>query len=413
MKQTTIGTVIAAGLLLTAAAVTQRDLSGNPQSPLARPGSDFVVTSARDAGPGTLREAILAADRLTSRAHIELAVERIAVDSALPALTNAHGVDLDAKPGAGAIDAQYQAKGVVLQISSPGSTVQGIHVVHARGTGVMVNVAGVELSRLSVSDSAVGLLLGATAHGCTVRGASFDNDETAVLAEPGVYDIALTGSTFSGNTHAAFWFVSAGDRAENPQRERVRILDSTFTQNASGVVLANEPTLIQKSHFVGNRESAVLLLGGAVRVEDTDISKTGGTAISLTAGRAVELLHNTLEDNAATAIMARDSDVTIERNALQHNGTGIVSMVTTDGITPVIRDNTITATTGDALEVIGGPAVLERNQVVENKGVALRTLDLVNGPRRVKAAPRLDANVFKGNAVDTPVTGVYTQAKPP
>jgi Right handed beta helix region len=422
MKQTTTGLWVAAGLVLLGGALTLRDLSGAPQSPVRRPGADFVVRSARDAGPGTLREAILAADRLTSRAHIELAVERIAVDSALPALTNLHGVDIEARPGSGTIDARNQANGVALQISSPGSSVQGLHIVNARGTGLMVNAAGVELGSVAVSDSGVGLLLAATAQGCTVRAASFDHDETAVLAEPGIQDVTLTDSTFSGNTHAAFWFVSAAGKSGAaqpsgadglPERAHVRIIASTFTQNASGVVLANQATLIQKSHFTANRDSAVLVLGGAVRIEDTDISSTGGTAISITSGRAVQLLHNTLANNTATAIMARDSEVTIEHNALQHNGTGIVAIDTGDGITTVVRDNTVTQSTGDALVVIGGPTLLERNQVLQNHGVALRVLDLVTGSRRIKATPRLDGNVFKGNAVDTPVSGVYKQAAPP
>jgi Right handed beta helix region len=422
MRQTTSGSLVAMGLLLLGGAVTQRDLSGNPESPLRQPGADFVVTSVRDAGPGTLREAILAADRVTSRAHIQLSVERITVDSALPALTNPRGVDIEAGPGSGTIDAEYQPGGVALQINSPGSSVRGIHIVHARGTGIMVNAAGVELASVSVSDSEVGLLLAATAHGCSIRAAAFDHDQTAVLAEPGIRDVTLTDSTFKGNTRAAFWFVSAAGETGAaphsgaqglPEREYVRILTSTFTQNVSAVVLANQPTLIQKSHFIANRDAAVLVLGGAARVEDTDISTTGGTAISVTSGRAVQLLHNTLANNAATAIMARDSEVTIERNALQHNGIGIVSVVTRDAITPVVRDNTITQTTGDALVLIGGTTLLERNQVLQNHGVALRTLDLVTGSRRIKATPRLDGNVFKGNAIDIPVSGVYTQASTP
>jgi hypothetical protein len=422
MKQTTTGLLVAMGLVLLGGALTLRDLSGSPQSPVRRFGADFVVTSARDAGPGTLREAILAADRLTSRAHIEIAVERIAVDSALPALTNLHGVDVDAKPGAGTIDAQNQPTGVALQINSPGASVQGLHILNARGTGIMVNAAGVELASVAVGNSGVGLLLAATAQGCTVRAATFEHDETAVLAEPGIRDVTLTDSTFSGNTRAGFWFVSAalkqsgaqaGAAEEPAAHARVRILASTFTQNASGVVLANQATLIQKSHFTANRDSAVLVLGGAARVEDTDISATGGTAISITSGRAVQLLHNTLANNTATAIMTRDSEVTIERNELQHNGTGIVAIDTGDGITTVVRDNTVTQSAGDGLVVIGGPTLLERNQVLQNHGVALRVLDLVNGSQRIKATPRLDANVFKGNAVDTPVSGVYKQASSP
>ena len=111
--------------------------------------------------------------------------------------------------------------------------------------------------------------------------------------------------------------------------------------------------------------------------------------------------------------MARDSEVTIERNALQHNGAGIVAIVTREAIVPVVRENTITQTNGDALVMIGGTTLLERNQILQNHGAALRALDLVTGALRIKATPRLDGNVFKGNTVDTPLSGVYTQAPTP
>lgn len=422
MKQATSGAVIGVGLLLLGAAVTQHDLNGNPLGPLRRSVPDFVVTSPRDAGPGTLRDAILAADRLSSRAHIQIAVERIAIESALPALTNARGTDIDSRPGSGTIDAAHQPSGAALQLNSPASSVRDLRIVNAHGTGIIVNAAGVELGSVSLSDSKLGLLLTAAARGCTIRAATFDRNETAVLAEPGVADVTLTGITFNSNSRAAFWFVSAPDKAggsrsaapgEPLPQERVRILDSTFTQNAAGVVLANQPTLIRKSHFTANRDSAVLVLGGAARIEDSEIRTTGGTAISVTSSHSVQLLHNTLADNSATAIMTRDSTVTIEHNALEHNGVGIVAIVSRDAVSPVIRDNTITQTTGDALVVIGGTTVVERNQVLENHGAALRTLDLVTDSGRVKATPQLDRNVFKGNAVDTPVTGDYKLAGNP
>jgi hypothetical protein len=416
MKNATSGALIALCLLVLGLAVTQRDLSGNPLGPLRLPAAQFVVTNAHDAGPGTLRDAILAADRLSSRAHVEIAVERITIESALPALTNPHGVDLDARANAGTIDAEHLTSGAVLQLNSPASTVRGLRIRNPNGTGVIVNAASAVLDSLTVSDSKVGILLAAAASGSTIRGATFEHDETAVLAEPGIRDLTLQGDTFRGSSRAGFWFVSAAVKAESPPRpaadaagarERARIVDSTFIENAAGVVLANQATLVEKSHFTGNHDSAVLVLGGEVRIEDCEIRATQGTAISVTSGRSVHLVHNTLADNTATAVMARDSDVTIEHNELTHNGAGIVAIVTGDAGVPVIRDNTISGTAGDAIVVIGGAAVVERNQVLQNHGAALRVLDLATASGRVKADPHLAANVFKGNGIDTPVAGVY------
>jgi hypothetical protein len=420
MRPATSGAFIAVALLVLGAAVTQRNLNGNPLGPLRRPTPDFVVTNPRDAGPGTLRDAILAADRLSSRAHIQIAVERISIESALPALTNPRGVDIDAKPGSGIIDAAQQPSGATLQLNSPASSVRDLHILNARGTGIIVNASGVELGTVTVGDSKLGLLLTSAARGCTIRAAIFERNETAILAEPGVHAVTIAASTFAHNSHAAFWFVSAADKATDPAagdgpatQEHVRILDSTFTQNASGVVVANQPTLVRKAHFTANRDSAVLVLGGSARIEDSEIRGTQGTAISVNSARAVQLLHNTLADNTATAIMARDSTVTIAHNSLEHNGVGIVAIVTREPATTVISDNTITRTTGDALVVIGGMTVVERNEVVGNHGVALRALDLVTESGRAKATPRLDGNLFKGNAADAPVPGDYKMTGAP
>jgi hypothetical protein len=420
MKPATSAVVIAVTLLLLGVAVTRNDLNGNPLGPLRRPVPDFVVTNPRDAGPGTLRDAILAADRLSSRAHIQIAVERIAVESALPALTNSRGVDIDAKPHPVTIDAAQQPSGATLQLNSPASSVRDLHIVNAHGTGIIVNAGAVELGSVTVDDSKLGVLLTSAARGCTIRAATFERNETAVLAQPGIHDVTISESKFINNSHAAFWFVGAADKAANPvasggpgAQEQVRILDSTFTQNAAGVVVANQPTLVRQSHFSANHDSAVLVLGGAARIEGSEIRTTGGTAISVTSGRGVELLHNTLADNAGTAIMARDSTVTIAHNSLEDNGVGIVAIVTQEPSTAVISDNTITRTTGDALLVIGGSTAVERNQVVGNHGVALRSLDLITASGRVKASPHLDGNLFKGNAADTPVVGDYKMTGTP
>jgi hypothetical protein len=105
--------------------------------------------------------------------------------------------------------------------------------------------------------------------------------------------------------------------------------------------------------------------------------------------------------------------VTITGNTLTHNGLGIVSIVTQPQFVPLIMDNIVTATTADGFTVIGGAPLLQRNTVTGSRGVGLRQLDLVDGPRRLKATPRLEANILKGNLIDTPVTGSYTLSGAP
>jgi hypothetical protein len=409
MKHLNLGTLGVASLLLLAAL-----LAGHKSSPAAgvsnQSGADFVVSNPGDAGPGTLRDAILAADRLTNRAHITIKVKRIAVESALPALVNPHGVAIDAEAGFGLIDAAHQVKGAVLQINSPASALRGISIVNAHDFGIVLNAAGVAMDGMNIANSKVGIFLGAAAKGAAIRTSVFEHDETAITAEGGVRDVSILSSIFRANSKAGFWFVGAVEKDGDPLQERVRIIDSVFEKNTSGVVLANRPALIQKCRFIANEQSAVLILGGAARVEDSEIRDNVGTAISVTTGRQVALTRNTLTGNLLTAIMVRDSQVTIDHNTLKGNGSGVVAIASDNSDGTLIRDNTITKTAADALTVIGGSPRLQRNQATDNHGAGLRTLNLVSNAGELKATPQLDANVFRGNGTDQPPPAAYKVA---
>src|SRR5436305_199138 len=84
MKPSKIAVAISISLPLLAAVVALRspDANGTPAPAAA---AELVVSSARDAGPQTLRDAILAADRLSGHAHILVRAKLIALDSPLPA----------------------------------------------------------------------------------------------------------------------------------------------------------------------------------------------------------------------------------------------------------------------------------------------------------------------------------------
>jgi hypothetical protein len=415
MKQIRLGVLISLGLVLLAAAITLRNLSAD-SAPLRLASADFVVTSAGDAGPQTLRDAILAADRLSSRAHILITAKHITIDSALPALINPSGIEIDASADSGTIDADHQATGAVLQVNSPASTLRGLRIINAHASGIIVNAPGARLDSVTITDSKLGIVLTAAARGSAIRTSTFERDETALMAEAGIHDLTVISSVFRDNTRAGVWSVAAAETAKavrsekprEPVQERVRIIDGTFEKNASAVVVANQPILVHKSRFIGNRESAVLILGGAARIEDNEIRDSGGTAISVTSGTDVHLARNTLTDNSKTAIMVRDSEVTIESNTLTHSGFGIVSIISQSSLIPVIRGNLITGTTADAITVIGGNPILQRNQIIDNHGAGLRALDLVQAHGGLKAAPSLDTNVFRGNGLDAPLHGVYT-----
>jgi hypothetical protein len=407
----TVGAVVACGLVTLGAAITSR--TEHRDAPLdGRASAEFVVTSTRDAGPGTLRDAILAADRLSSRCRVVIKVPRIAIESALPALINPHGIELDAAAGAGTIDADRETKGPAIEVKGTGSILTGLHVLHAHGYGILIDASGVQLVSVTVQDSKVGIMLGASASGAIVRTSTLEHDETGLMAEPGIRQVTLASDIFRLNTRAGFWFVgSAAARRGGPADATaadplIRVLDTVFEKNATGIVLANEASLMQKDHFIDN-QTALTVLGGSAVIDHSEISGSEADAVSVISGRSVVLDGNTLVDNKATALMVRDSDVSIETNTVARNGVGLVVIGGPGGFTPLVKGNRITDNRGDGIMLIGGALLLEDNQLLSNRGAALRPLDFVAGNTRLSAEPRSRGNVFHGNGLDVAPTAVY------
>ncbi len=407
----TVGAVVACGLVTLGAAITSRSV--HRDAPLdGRADAEFVVTSARDAGPGTLRDAFLAADRLSSRCRIVIKVPRIVIESALPALINPHGVEVEAVAGAGTIDADRATKGPAIEVKGIGSILTGLHVLHAHGYGILIDATGVQLVAVTVQDSKVGVMLGAGASGAIVRTSLLEHDDIGLMAEPGVRQVTLANDIFRLNTRAGLWFVGAAAARSGGAPDAVasdpliRVLDTVFEKNATGVVLANEAGLMQKDRFIDN-QTALTVLGGAAVVDHSEISGSQADAVSVISGRSVVLDGDTLADNKATALMVRDSDVSIETNTVARNGVGLVLIGGPGGFAPLVKGNLITDNRGDGIMLIGGALLLEDNRLLGNRGAALRPLDFVQGGTTRKAEPRSRGNIFHANGLDVAPTGIY------
>lgn len=413
-----VGVPLGATLLVLAAALMQHRLDAQPASPGA---TRLTVSNARDAGPLTLRDAILAADRLSTRAHIQVSVPRIVIESPLPALTNPRGIQIEVGAEGVVIDASRLAGGVALQINAAGSVIKGLRITGAKGAGIVVNAKAVQLDGVTVSNSKVGILVGADATQAVVRSSRLENNETGLMAHPGVQGMLATGNTYAGNSQAGFWVVAPdthpsarADAANSKAAEaRVRIEDSLFERNAAGGVIGNQYTQVRRNSFKDTRQSAVTVLGGSARIEDNEIRGNVGTGINVISSSGVVLNHNTLLNNAATAISVRDSSAEITRNILDHNGSGIVVVNGRSGLAQLVSDNQVQNTAGDGITVIGGTPRLQRNQVSVSRAAALRVLELVQDGVRLKAEPSLDANVFTRNGSDAPVPGIYKVAATP
>ena len=407
---------IALGLALAGILIFISNRHAPHASPLRMPAADrtLVVSSEADAGPGSLRDAILAADRDPLRSRIVLNVKRIAIESALPTLINPQGIVIDGAEDGSVIDASRQAQGSALQIKSPRSVLRRVKILHAHDRALTVMATGVELESLEVSDCHTGITLVSGADGVTIRRSLFERDGTAITGDAPLRNLVISGSTFRENTKAGIWFVGSARPAADDTLSRsnsdVNVSDNSFEKNEVGIVLGNRPAVIQKSRFRNDKASSILVLSGSATIVDNDVREAVGSAISVTGGTAVRISHNMLADNPDVGIMIRDSGAVIENNTLERNGYGIVAITGKGSPDIVIRDNTLSKTAVDAITVIGGSPVLARNQALGSRSAGVRILDLVQSGSQIKTTPQLEANILKGNAIDSPQTGVYKTA---
>ena len=119
----------------------------------------FRVTSAADNGPGSLREAVFAADKVSGRARILIDVPRVVLESPLPPLVNPFGVVLEAGPRVTPeLDATAIA-GAALDVASPGTVISGLQITGGRAA-LVVRAHGTQLRNLRVASSGTGVLVG-------------------------------------------------------------------------------------------------------------------------------------------------------------------------------------------------------------------------------------------------------------
>ncbi len=114
------------------------------------------VTNAGDRGPGTLREALFIAAAGTGASTISLEVPNIALETALPALVNGHGIRLIGLSGA-KIDAHALDSGPVLDISGPNTSIEGVTIVNCPAAAILVRAVRFRLSGSTIESCDVGV----------------------------------------------------------------------------------------------------------------------------------------------------------------------------------------------------------------------------------------------------------------
>lgn len=235
-----------------------------------RPEATFTVSNTSDAGPNSLRQAILDANALAGADTITIsATGTINLASALPDITD--GVTI-AGPGANSLTVRRNTGGDyrILHFVSGTSSLSGVTIsngniigegggVRNGGTLTLTNVAITGSSASSfgggIANAGTLTIVGSTISGNTAQssqtGGGIDNTSTLTIRSS-----TISGNTTTSNNTGGGIFSFGGT---------VSIVNSTITNNqanasasASGIRTENAPVTLKNTIIAGNQNSATV-----------------------------------------------------------------------------------------------------------------------------------------------------------
>jgi Periplasmic copper-binding protein (NosD) len=373
-------------------------------------GVEFLVTSPKDGGPGSLREAIFAADQAQTRARVRILARRVVLETPLPPLINPDGIVIEAPDPGTEIDARALPEEAVLDLAAPGSVVYGLRIRGAAGSGILVRAGGMRLRKVGLLDCGVGVQLAEGVDDVVVEESSFDENGTGVRVAEGA-SASVSRNAFRKQDQAGVWAVASAPPREGTT-PAVVLRQNQFEDDRISVVLINVAGQVEENRFARPGEAAVYLSGpGLVRRNRIQAGSRVGMYVDAADGALIE--ENELDHNVAVGVLLRQSRrAGVLRNRVYENGYGIVVVFGDQTGPNVIAENLVLSQRADGLYVVGGSPVLRANRAVGNRGAGLRVLDYVplRGPR-ITGHPLLQDNVLQDNGSDSLVRGEYREPR--
>jgi len=363
----------------------------------------ILVTTEADHGLGSLRAAILLADRADRSIRILVKVRRVSLEAPLPPLVNPHGVLLDGQPTGTVLDAGGIA-GAALDLAAPHIALQGFRIVKAQAA-VVVRASHVTLRQLTVEDADTGVLVGEDAEETRIERSHFRRNRIGVHAT-GVGRTVVSSSRFEDHRGSAVWAVAPEVGAGRPE---ISVLDSRFTNDASGLVLVNRPSRVELNVFEGLHDTAIFVSGTRAVIRGNRIRAGRGFAILLDRVSSSIVYRNEIANNCSGGVLVRDARNTeVLSNELYKNGFGIVVLEGPKVSPNTVADNLVADHAGDGLLLIGTSPMVRRNRLLQNAhaGVRLASLTRDDGEYR-NADPLLEGNILHGNGRDEPYRDHY------
>jgi parallel beta-helix repeat protein len=368
------------------------------------------VTNAGDRGPGTLREALFLVAGATGPTSISIEVPKISLETALPALVNAHGVTLVGQASGAEIDAQALSTGPVLDISGANTSIEGITIKNCPATAILVRAVRFRLSASTIESCDVAVEVAENASDTLLERNHFLKDRIGVRFGASGHNSAVTSNEFAENKDAGLWAVRS---APDSHDDVIGIHDNKFTEDGNAIVAGNIPVLIERNDFINAHEADVHVVGAGAVIRGNRIN--GGASMGIVAenARGAVIEENEMEGLTAYGVMVRGSSNTLVRANRIHNcGYGLAFVLGDPHGVSTAVDNTIIEPKFNGIDVIGDSPNLRRNQVLRAHAYALHVEDFQppNGAR-VISQPFMDNNNFGTTPVSKTAAAAEAQPK--
>jgi len=328
-------------------------------APGLRPDPLVVATNA-DAGPGSLRAALLFANQYPGpdriRFNITAGSTTITLASPLPAITDPVSLDGLSQAGVAIVGSRLRGSGdgFVFTAAAATSSITGLTISGFPGSGLLVAAAGVTVRGNEIVGNGRGLTLAAAAD-CLIGGAQ-----------------VADGNTLRANTVGLF----AGAACHGTAVE-----GNLFTRNTTGVFLAHVTGLSLGTAAAGNTISSnatagVYASGGlsGTIVQNNTIADNGRFGVQLADAVGLQL------GGSATNTGNRIATVSQRRS----RATGVYA--TGDATGTFVVGNTISGNSGNGMTIqaargitIGGPAANDGNAIAANAGFGIRASGVCTG----------------------------------
>jgi parallel beta-helix repeat protein len=377
--------------------------------------STFTVTNTADSGSGSLRQAIVNSNATKGPNSINFnipgsGVQTINLLSALPTLTQPVTIDGTTEPNSGGqaviqVDGTKAGSGAVglnLGASASGSTIKGLAITDFSGDGVLVNGA----SKVTITVDDIGLVklsTGAVAHG---------NGGFGVELENGANHNTLSDDVISANVSDGVFITGSGTSANLLEGDDIGT-DPTGLHslpNAWGVYITGGATsntiggtaVVDRNLISGNAWTGLELNGtgtsGNLVTGNWIGTNSTGTAALANPGAGVAISQGASSNTVSSNVISGNSLAGVWINASSKNTVaGNLIGVGEDGAHAVANGNGVELLGGATGNTIGGTSTGTLNVISGNASDGL----FISGAGT-------SGNVVEGDQIGTDSSGLHS-----